>query len=158
MSSCFVFHMVTATERDDRIELRAVRYRRLLDSGMADPLTGGGQLWQWRMDLHSGTVAEQQLDDRLQELPRTDPATHTAGARFHYAITAGSDRIESHAPDALLKHDHHHGVTEVRQTRAGTVPGEAMFVPDPRRVGQQVAAGGQGMVAAPVVRREPGRQ
>ena len=128
--SCFVFHMVTASERDQRIELRAIRYRRLFDSGMADPLTQGGQLWQWTVDLTAGTVTETQLDDRLQELPRTDPDAHTQGAKVHYAITAGADRITSHQPNALLKHDAARGITQIRSSPTGCVPTEAVFVAD----------------------------
>jgi len=126
---CFVFHMVTADETDEVIRLRAVRYRRLFESGAADPLNQGGQLWQWRIDLRSGTVTEQQLDDRLQELPRVNPLHVTCGARFHYSITAAADRISSHIPESLLKHDLHSGTSEIRPSPPRTVPTEAVFVP-----------------------------
>ncbi len=129
---CFVFHTVTAAENDGRIELRAIRYPRLFDTGSADPLTRGGQLWQWVVDLNIGTVTERQLDDRAQELPRVDPHTITRGARYHYAVTADSTgNVAGHVPESLLRHDVRTGVTELRRCRPGTVPSEAVFVPDP---------------------------
>lgn len=129
---CFVFHTVTAVESDEKIELRAIRYPRLFDAGSADPFSHGGQLWQWVIDLHHGTVVERQLDDRLQELPRVDPDAFTHGARYHYAVTADTTgNVAAHVPEALLRHDSHTAVTELRRGRPATVPSEAVFVPDP---------------------------
>jgi carotenoid cleavage dioxygenase-like enzyme len=131
ISPCFVFHTVHAEESDDHIRLRAVRYRRLFDSGAADPLTQAGQLWEWTIDLAAGSVTERQVDDHLQELPRINPEYLTGPSRFHYAITAGPDRVASHSPDSLLKYDSIAGSTQVRRSAPGTIPTEALFVPRP---------------------------
>ena len=130
--SCFVFHTVTAVETGGTIELRAIRYPRLFHTGSADPLTHGGQLWQWTLDLPTGTATEHQLDDRLQELPRTDPRSLNQGARVHYAITADAATMATaHVPEALLCHDAAKATTELRRFSPGTVPSEAVFVADP---------------------------
>ncbi len=131
IASCFVFHTVHAEESDGCIRLRAVRYRRLFDSGAADPLTQAGQLWEWTIDLVTGSVTERQLDDHLQELPRINPHHLTGRSTIHYAITAGPDRITSHSPDSLLKYDNATGSAEVRRSPAGVIPTEAIFVPRP---------------------------
>jgi len=131
ISSCFVFHTVHAEESDENITVRAVRYRRLFDSGAADPLTQAGQLWQWTINLLTGSVTEQQLDDHLQELPRINPNHLTGTSRFHYAITAGPDRITSHSPDSLMKYDNVTGLAQVRRSAPNSIPTEAVFVPRP---------------------------
>lgn len=114
----------------------AVRYRRLFDTGAADPLSHGGQPWEWSIDVDGGAVSERQLDDRLQELPRVNPDHLTDDARYHYAITAGADRIANHTPDALLKHDLNIGHTEIRRTREDITPTEAVFIPYPGTTGR----------------------
>lgn len=126
---CFVFHTVHAAETGGRIVLRAVRYRRLFESGAADPLTQGGRLWEWAIDLTSGNVSERQLDDRLQELPRINPDHLIRPARYHYAITAETDRISSHTPECLLKYDARTGISDLRRSPLRTVPTEAVFIP-----------------------------
>lgn len=135
ISSCFVFHTVHAEESDHCLRIRAIRYRRLFDSGAADPLTQAGQLWEWTIDLTAGSVTEKQLDDHLQELPRINPVHLTGQSRFHYAITAGPDRITSHSPDSLLKYDNTTRSAQVRRSAPGTIPTEALFVPRPADAG-----------------------
>jgi carotenoid cleavage dioxygenase-like enzyme len=126
---CFLFHTVDAVETADQIVIRAIRYRRLFDSGAADPLTQAGQLWQWTIDLRSGNTTECQLDDHLQELPRINPHHVAGAARYHYGITAGTERIASHSPDSLLKHDSQTGLTLIRRPPPRNVPTEAVFIP-----------------------------
>jgi carotenoid cleavage dioxygenase-like enzyme len=128
---CFLFHTVSATETAGRLTVKGIRYRRLFDSGAADPLTQAGQLWQWTIDLISGQVTEQQLDDLLQELPRISPDHITSGARYHYAITAGADHISSHTPQSLLKYDHRTAQSLIRPAAPHCVPTEAVYVPRP---------------------------
>ncbi len=133
---CFLFHTVDAVETDDHISIRAIRYGRLFDSGAADPLTQGGQLWKWTIDLKSGRTIECQLDDHLQELPRINPH-HVAGvARYHYGVTAGSERIASHTPESLLKFDADTGLTQIRRPTPRTTPTEAVFIPGPTPASQ----------------------
>ncbi|MET3807937.1 carotenoid cleavage dioxygenase [Nakamurella sp. UYEF19] len=128
---CFLFHTVGATETATHLTVKGIRYRRLFDSGAADPLTQAGQLWQWNINLVTGSVIEGQLDDLLQELPRINPDHITSGARYHYAITAGSDHISSHSPQSLLKYDHRTGQGLIRPEAPHTVPTEAVYVPRP---------------------------
>jgi carotenoid cleavage dioxygenase-like enzyme len=132
---CFLFHTVDAVETGDTITIRAIRYRRLFESGAADPLTQAGQLWSWTIDLKSGVTTERQLDDHLQELPRINP-DHVAGAaRFHYSITAGTARLDSHSPESLLKYDAHTGLTVIRRPALRSTPSEAVFIPRPLTAG-----------------------
>lgn len=128
---CFLFHTVDAVEAGDQVTVRAIRYRRLFDTGAADPLSHGGQLWQWTINLRTGRITECQLDDRLQELPRISPHRVGGSARYHYGITAGADRIASHSPEALLKFDARTGVSTTRAPALRHTPSEAVFVPRP---------------------------
>lgn len=132
---CFLFHTVDAVEMGDILTIRAIRYRRLFNSGAADPLTQGGQLWQWTIDLRSGQTSERQLDDHLQELPRINPHHVAGSARYHYGITAGADAIASHSPESLLKFDAASGLTQIRRPAPRSTPTEAVFVPRPATAG-----------------------
>lgn len=138
--SCFVFHTINAYEVDDQIVLRAVRYRRLFDTGAGDPLSNGGQLWEWTVNLTAGTVSERQLDDRLQELPRINPNRLSTPTRYHYALTADGYSSADHAPEAVMKYDDSTGLHQLRLARPGTTPSEAIFIPRPGAGG--VADGG----------------
>ncbi|MGV9674046.1 carotenoid oxygenase family protein [Nocardia sp. NPDC003482] len=125
----FVLHTVTATEREERITLRAIRYERMFDHS-DDPLAGGGGcLWEWEIDLASGRISERQLDDRMNELPRSHPRTTTTGCRYYYAVTGSPEDIADRQPTGVMKHDLTTGRTLVRDYGSGAVPTEALFVP-----------------------------
>lgn len=124
IDACFVFHVVSAHDDGTRLSVRALRYPKAFEGSPDGPITDGAVLWEWVVDLATGRVREHQLDDRAQELPRSDLRRTGRTTRYHYAL---SGDIVRRVPDALLKHDHLAQRTELRQD--GGVPSEPAFVP-----------------------------
>ncbi|MEV8627271.1 carotenoid oxygenase family protein [Streptomyces sp. NPDC051079] len=93
---------------------------------------------RWTIDLTTGRVREDRLDDRVQEFPRVDSRRTGRPHRFGYtaavelyAAPAGPEdaRPEEGFSNALLKHDLLQGTTQAHEFgRDGTV-GEGVFVP-----------------------------
>lgn len=125
---CYVFHALNAhDEGDQRIVLHVARYA---EFGGASP----AHLWRWTIDLATGTVAEEQLDDRFCEFPRVDDRLAGQPARFGHATTAelpGSGPI----PGALLRYDLRTGAVVRHDFGPGRTPGEAVFAPADDRPG-----------------------
>ncbi|MFG2861520.1 carotenoid oxygenase family protein [Streptomyces sioyaensis] len=125
---CYVFHALNAhDEGDRRIVLHVARYA---EFGGASP----AHLWRWTIDLATGTVAEEQLDDRFCEFPRVDDRLAGQAARFGHATTAelpGSGPI----PGALLRYDLQTGAVVRHDFGPGRTPGEAVFAPADDRPG-----------------------
>jgi carotenoid cleavage dioxygenase len=124
---CYVFHVGNAREdASGRVVLNAVRYSpgafaaiwpRI--GGSANPVaeTAGAVLHRWVLDPASGTVKEEQLDDRDVEFPTFDEDRLGRASRFLYAVTG----------DAVVKYDSETGAGQARHL--GARPGEAIFVP-----------------------------
>lgn len=117
---CYVFHVANAYDDGNSIVLQAVRYRELWrnDGGF----DADGVLWNWVIDLRTGTVTERQLDDRPVEFPRIDD--RLAGLPARYAVSVGETE--------LIRYDLSTG--SAVEHRFGSVPspgrpGEAVFVP-----------------------------
>jgi carotenoid cleavage dioxygenase len=127
---CFVFHSVNAFERDGLIKVWALRYPRMFHGTSVDPFeNGAGQPWEWSIDLATGAVAERQLGDRQQELPRTDPRRLGQPFRHYYSIGGGDLALRAREPDLLIKGDLERGLSEERRHPGGAVPTEPVFVP-----------------------------
>ncbi|WP_082909049.1 carotenoid oxygenase family protein [Mycolicibacterium iranicum] len=114
---CYVFHVANAYDEGHRIVLHAVRYPELWrDSGGFD---ANGVMWTWTIDLQTGTVSENRLDDRTVEFPRIDDRLATLPAR--YAVSVGNS--------SLIRHDLTTGAAEEHRFGDDGGPGEAVFVP-----------------------------
>ena len=95
ISPCFIQHVSNAYETEGGdLRLEAIRYPEFLrfdpDTGFApNPL---GQLWGFTIDLGSGTVREEQLDEHYIELPRINE--RLAGRRSHilYSVEQPTDQ------------------------------------------------------------------
>jgi carotenoid cleavage dioxygenase-like enzyme len=129
---CYVFHVGNA--RDDeagRVVLEAVRYTPGQFSaiwgsigGQANPAAaaaeaGGAHLHRWVFDPSSGTVKEEQLDDRGVEFPTINDGLTGLPSRFLYTVSE----------NAVVKYDTTPGSAATHDLRADQVPGEAVFVP-----------------------------
>ncbi|MFD7101612.1 carotenoid oxygenase family protein [Streptomyces celluloflavus] len=125
---CYVFHALNAhDDGDQRIVLYVSRYAEYGDNVPAF-------LWRWTLDLASGTVTEEQLDDHFTEFPRVDDRLAGQEARFGYAasgLSLGADRN----PGALLRYDLHTGAVARHDFGPGRIPGEAAFAPADDRPG-----------------------
>jgi carotenoid cleavage dioxygenase-like enzyme len=121
---CYVFHVANAYDSADgkSIVLQAVRYPELWrDNGGFE---ASAVLWNWTIDLQSGTVSERQLDDRAVEFPRIDD--RLAGSKARYAVSVGDARLVRYDLDTGDAVEHRFGTTD---SPGG--PGEAVFVPSP---------------------------
>ena len=120
---CYVFHTFGAYEEagGQRLVLHAMRYDRL---GDGVDVNEQATLWRWTIDLATGTVREEQLDDRKAEFPRIDDRLTGIPHRYGYASTAGG-------PDggAIHRYDLRGGTVTTHRFGPGRAPGEAAFVP-----------------------------
>ncbi|MFI0712595.1 carotenoid oxygenase family protein [Streptomyces inhibens] len=125
---CYVFHSLNAhDDGDQRIVLYVSRYA---DYGGMSP----SHLWRWTIDLASGTVTEEQLDDQFCEFPRVDDRLAGQPARFGHAMTGelpGTGPI----PGALLRYDLQTGAVVRHDFGPGRTPGEPVFAPADDRPG-----------------------
>ena len=120
---CYVFHVANAHEQDPKsIVVQAVRYPELWrnDGGFG----ASGVLWEWRLSLEDGSVAERQLDDRAVEFPRIDD--RLAGLSARYAVSAGDAALVRYDLNTGAAVEHRFGTHD-----APGGPGEAVFVPSP---------------------------
>ncbi|WP_107654973.1 carotenoid oxygenase family protein [Nocardia suismassiliense] len=117
---CYVFHTLNAYDEPGKIVLYVMRYPQLWrsETHTFDKST----LWRWTIDLAAGTVAEEQLDDRVAEFPRVDDRLVGSNARFGHTAVADES-------GALLRYDLHTGSSTAHEFGPGRIPGEAVFAP-----------------------------
>jgi carotenoid cleavage dioxygenase len=120
---CYVFHTLGAHEEaaGQRLVLHVVRYDSL---GDGIQVNGQSSLWRWTIDLATGAVCEEQLDDRGTEFPRMDDRLTGLPYRHGHASTA-------HGPDggAIHRYDLRDNTTASHVFGHDRTPGEASFVP-----------------------------
>lgn len=113
---CYVFHTFNAHEAGDSIVVHVARYEHLWWEGHEDvPATP----WRWTVDLRTGAVREDQIDDRACEFPRIDDRLAGLDVRYGHC-TAGS---------AVVRYDLHTGGSTEHEFGTGRIPGEAVFAP-----------------------------
>jgi carotenoid cleavage dioxygenase len=132
---CYVFHVGNAREDDSgRIVIDVVRYDRAAwnatwshiggetprDHGVGRAAsTRASTLHRWTLDPSTGTVSEDEIDDRGVEFP-TINGTHVGRAN-RYLYTVGST--------AVVKFDTRTGAAEIHHLSDSWHAGEAVFVP-----------------------------
>jgi len=117
---------LNAYDDDDHIVLDVVRHASVFNSGRRI-VPEAPSLDRWTVDLSTGKVTEERLDDTAQEFPRVDE--RQVGRRHRYGYAVGYSDGATGTPDAILKHD---VTTRSAQTVAfgpGREPGEFVFVP-----------------------------
>ncbi|MGU3497410.1 carotenoid oxygenase family protein [Mycobacterium sp. C31M] len=123
---CYVFHPLNAYEDGDRLVLDVVAHPTVFASGpkMFEPPT----LDRWTVDLATGRVRSERLDDHPQEFPRVDE--RLVGRRHRFGYSVGSvPTPDGSVPQALLRHDLHTGATRRVIFADDGEPGEFVFVP-----------------------------
>ncbi|MTL14144.1 9-cis-epoxycarotenoid dioxygenase, partial [Nocardia seriolae] len=118
---CYIFHTLNAHDEDDRVVLHAMRYPSMWRNG-SQGFDEGATLWRWTLDLTTGTVREDQLDDRIAEFPRIDDRLAGLDSRFGHATV-------SEGGGALLRYDLHTGASTAHEFAPGRIPNEASFAP-----------------------------
>ena len=122
---CYVFHPLNAYEKDGTIVMDVARYASLWSRDSLD--FRDALLTRWTIDLASGTVKEEALDDRPIEFPRVDPRCEGLPNRYGYAVaTETSDGLTL---QTLIKYDLEGDRSDTHDFGPGTAPGEGVFVP-----------------------------
>jgi len=122
---CYVFHPLNAHEEGDEVVLDVARYPEIWRDGPAD--FRSACLHRFRLNLASGRVREEALDDRAIEFPRVDPRREGRAHRFGYAVTF--DLLTSQSAGALVQYDLAGGGVKTHEFGPGCAPGEGVFVP-----------------------------
>ena len=133
IAPCFVFHVVNAWDDGDAVVLEVCRRESISispDGEGANPVGETPVLFRWRIDLRSGAVREEQLDDQSAELPRIHEGYTGRRARFAYAARFRRD-IGLPLASGLLKYDLVRGTSQLHEYGRNRNGGEAVFVPRP---------------------------
>ncbi|MEV4123529.1 carotenoid oxygenase family protein [Nocardia sp. NPDC049707] len=117
---CYVFHTLNAHDEPGRIVLHVIRYPSLWRQDSDIPEHAA--LWRWTIDLVTGVVTEEQLDDRDAEFPRIDDRLAGLDSHFGHATVTGDS-------GALLRYDLHTGTSTAHEFGPGRIPAEAAFAP-----------------------------
>ncbi|HKY65642.1 MAG TPA: carotenoid oxygenase family protein [Acidimicrobiales bacterium] len=133
--SCYVFHTLNAfddvdaggTEGHDRVVVDVVRHPKMFATVTNGPDEGDPVLERWTLDLASGGLTTDVLDDHPQEFPRIDERRTGRPHRYGYGATLAPGA--HHGP--ALKHDLVAGTTTVHDYGTGRVTLEPVFVPRP---------------------------
>jgi carotenoid cleavage dioxygenase-like enzyme len=131
---CYVFHPLNAYDETgpdgERIVLHVMRYPELWRNRQV--LDDQATLWRWVIEPASGTVHEEQLDDRPAEFPRLDDRLVGLNSRFGHATATDprrrEERDDTHA-GALLRYDLRTGAVATHDFGPGRIPAEASFAP-----------------------------
>ncbi len=131
---CYVFHFLNAHDEDGRIVVTGCRSEAMPTSFGDDPLPSAHvrpYLWRWTIDPATGTVTDEQLDDRTGDFPRVNDAfnglPHRYGGHAHTRHW-GQDGVEF---DGVIWHDLEQGTSAEYVYGPTSVCGEAVFAPDP---------------------------
>lgn len=127
---CYVFHPMNAYEDGTSIVLDVARLSHVWRESMMDfPMP---ELWRWTIDTVTGTVHEEQVDDRPAEFPRVADAVVGLRHRYGYMMcipdSAGYDDPSSQT-GAIAKYDRVSGARSEISLGRGRIPGEPVFVP-----------------------------
>jgi carotenoid cleavage dioxygenase len=138
IAPCWVFHTLNAYDDGDRVVVDLCRYEGRYDVSI---LAGQGPLTldRWIIDPVAGKLAQQRLDDRIQEFPRVDDRVIARPHRYGYSAVIGEvsqatvslsgDFADDAFANALLKHDLAVGSVQAHEFGPGATTGEAVFAP-----------------------------
>ena len=124
---CYVFHPLNAHDDGDRIVVYVMRYPELWRRDQ-NAVAQRASLWRWTIDLTTGTVTEEQIDDHPGEFPRVDDRLVGLDSRYGHVTVTGDTGGEP-SPGALLRYDLRTGAVTRHDFGAGRFPAEASFAP-----------------------------
>jgi carotenoid cleavage dioxygenase-like enzyme len=127
---CYVFHPLNAHEDGDRVELLVCRQKQAMAGGFDDIEGARANLWRWSIDKATGTVTEEQLDDRTADFPRVDDRRTGQAGRYGYLTEIREEPgVGAAIGSELYKYDLRDGSVETHSTNASTRLGEPLFAP-----------------------------
>ena len=132
INPCYVFHPVSAYEDGDKIILTVCRQKEAMAGGFEE-LYGGdataARLWRWTIDLATGTVKEEQLDDATGDFPRINDSLVGLFAQYGYTAALDATAPTLTMGRNLYKYDLTTGARTTHDLGKNTHTGEAVFVP-----------------------------
>lgn len=129
----WVFHFLNAYDDGDQIVVTGCRSSQLnasFDDTAVDPSVQP-TLHRWRIDLSSGNVATEQLDDRPADFPRLNDSWAGRDNRYGYLGHSRGPFGDEPPFDGVTKYDLHTGTSATHRYGDGLVCGEAVFAADP---------------------------
>jgi carotenoid cleavage dioxygenase-like enzyme len=137
MDDFWMFHTLNAYDDGTAVVVEGCRTDRLNAAfGEDEPVRAAPPtLHRWRIDLASGRVTDEQLDDRPGDFPRVNDDRAGLNTRYGYVARATRWNDDDVVFDGFVKHDLHGGTSAVYEYGQGTVAGEPVFAPDPERTG-----------------------
>ena len=134
---CYVFHPVNAYENGNKIIIYVSRQPEAFSSS-SDDYAEVGRLWRWVIDLESGTVREEQVDDRPGDFGRVADSVIGLNANYGYLMAmAGEGNSEEPVyGSALWKYDLQSGKCWEHHLGQGVRGGEPVFAADPESNGE----------------------
>ena len=126
---CYFFHTFNAHE-DERgnVVVEAMRYQRLFDKDWNGPFTEAPpMLARWKLNVASGRVTENMVDDLPGEFPRVHPERDGRPYQFGYCLGTGPMKD----PDfgRIIKYDLALDSREVYELPANELGAEPIFIP-----------------------------
>ena len=123
---CYIFHTLNAWDDGDAVVLLACRAKSMVAELSATPLEGMAEdnspyLYRWRLDLKTGKMKEEKLDDVAGDFPRVDDRLMGKKTRFGYTMKLSMN--------AYVKYDFEKGSSERHELGKGRSGGEGVFVP-----------------------------
>lgn len=130
----YVFHFLNAFDHGDgSVVIDGCRADRLPtafgDESLPEPVQPS--LHRWHVDVASGHVHDEGVDDRPVDFPRVSPLVETRPNRFGYTGHASTWDAEIARFDGFVKYDLAEGISTTHVFGAGVASGEPVFAPDP---------------------------
>ena len=129
----YAYHFLNGWDDGDAVVVDGCRADDLVigfgDSSGAPPAFP--HLHRWRLDLATGAVTEEALDDRSGDFPRLNDDLAGRRNRYGYVAHAGALTETGARFDGVVKHDLEAGTSTVHRYGEHHVCGEAVFAPDP---------------------------
>lgn len=129
---CYVFHPMNAYEDGDQIVLYVCRQNSAMNSGMED-IYGGedtlGKLTRWTINLSSGQVKEERIDDVTTDFPRVDDRSIGLACRYGYAMGMDASAESVSYDRYLYKYELASGDRQRHDLGKGVRGAEPVFAP-----------------------------
>ena len=131
---CFVFHSFNSFEVGNKIILYVSRQQEAMVGGFKD-IYGGettvARLWRWVIDLETGKVSEEQLDDGACDFPRINDGRIGLTSEFGYCMQLKTDVEDLTFGENLFKYHLESGKRIDHHLGKNVAGGEPVFAPKP---------------------------
>lgn len=131
MDPCYVFHFFNAHDDGDRVVVDAAQYPvvPIPAEGQPEFFSATPVLVRWTLDLASGGVKQEALDDLPVEFPRLDERRAGLPYRYGYGACARPGEEDVGGFGAVVRYDLTSGARTLHDFGAGNVVSEPVFVP-----------------------------